>query len=131
MKNKAVNYFLNGYSCSESIIQACIDEGLCTKDLLPCASSFSGGMSSGCLCGAVSASQMVLGYNFGKNNSKNNEFLAREKASMFIEEFKKKNKATCCKILSKNVLPMNKKAHCAKFVAECADILETLLKVKV
>ena len=34
-------------------------------------------------------------------------------------------------ILSKNILPMNKKAHCAKFVAECADILETLLKVKV
>ncbi|MBE7709588.1 MAG: C_GCAxxG_C_C family protein [Cyanobacteria bacterium SIG32] len=131
MKEKAVSYFNNGYSCSESIIQAAIDEGLCSKELLPCATTFSGGMSSGCLCGAVAASQMILGYNFGRDNSKGNEVVARKKAAEFMEEFKKINKVTCCRILSKDVLPMNKKAHCSKFVSECAEILESMLKVKV
>lgn len=132
MKEKAVDYYVNkGYSCSESIIRAAIDEGLCPKELLPCATSFSGGMSQGCLCGTIAGSQIVLGYNFGKENAKGNEVLARQKASEFIEEFKKQNKFTCCRILSKDVPPENKKAHCSKFVSDAAEILEELLKVKV
>ena len=128
---RATDYFMNGYSCSESIIQAAIDEGLCPKELLPCATTFSGGMSSGCLCGAIAASQIILGYHFGRDNSKGNEVIARKKAAEFIEEFKKINKVTCCRILSRDVEPQNKKAHCSKFVAECVEILESMLKVKV
>lgn len=131
MKENAVNYFLNGYSCSESIIQSAIDEGLCSKELLPCTTAFSGGMSSGCLCGAIAASQMILGYNFGRENPKNKEVLARQKAAEFMDKFKKINKVTCCRILSKDVEPQNKKTHCSKFVSECAEILESMLKVKV
>ena len=67
IKEKALSYFKNGYSCSESIIQAYIDEGLCPEELLPCATTFSGGLSSGCLCGAVAAGQIILGYHFGRN----------------------------------------------------------------
>ncbi len=59
MKEKAVNFYKQGYSCSESIILASIDEGLCDKNLLSVATAFSGGMSSGCLCGAVAGAQMV------------------------------------------------------------------------
>ena len=80
LKDIALKYFKNGYSCSESIIQACADEGICSPDLLPCATTFSGGMSSGCICGAVSAAQMVLGYNFGRNNRfKGKEMLYEKK----------------------------------------------------
>lgn len=32
MKEKAVEYFKNGYSCSESVIKAASEEGLCPKD---------------------------------------------------------------------------------------------------
>ena len=66
MKEKAIEYFMNGNSCAEAVILAAADEGLCDKVLLPCATSFSGGMSSGCVCGALAAAQMVLGYNFEK-----------------------------------------------------------------
>lgn len=131
MKEKAIYYFNNGYSCSESIVRAAVEEGLCPKDLLPCATTFSGGMSSGCICGAISGAQIVLGYNFGRENVKGNEVIAREKAAEFVEEFKKRNKVTCCRILSKDVEPQNKKAHCSKFVGDGAEILESLLKVKV
>ncbi len=126
---KAADYFKNGYSCSESIIKYAIDEGLCSKELLPCATGFSGGMSSGCLCGAIAASQMVLSYNFGRENSKNNEVIARQKAAEFLEKFKEKNNYTCCRILSKDVI--DKKSHCSKFVQDCAEILEEMLKVRV
>ena len=131
MKDLAVKYFLGGYSCSEAIVQAAADKGYISQEALAIATSFSGGMGVRCLCGAVAASQMILGYNFGRDNSKNNEVLARKKAAEFMEEFKKINKVTCCRILSKDVLPMNKKAHCSKFVSECAEILESMLKVKV
>lgn len=131
MKEKAINYFFNGYSCAESILKAAIDEGFCPKELLPCATTFSGGLSSGCLCGAVAASQIVLGYNFGRENVKGNEVTARQKAADFIQEFKKRNNVTCCRILSRDIEPQHKKAHCSKFVSDCTEILESMLKVTV
>ena len=80
---KAAEYFNNGYSCSESIIMEAIEKGLVPEELLSAATSFSGGMGSGCLCGAIAGSQIVLGYVLGRSN-------ARAAAKKFIEEFKKK-----------------------------------------
>ena len=130
IKEKALGYFKNGYSCSESIVQACIDLGLCDKELLPCATTFSAGMSSGCACGAVTGAQLVLGYLFGRNNKFGNQIFAREKASELTEEFKKRNKVLCCKILCLGLEGSAKKEHCSKFVEDVSDILEELVKVK-
>lgn len=131
IKDKALEYFKNGYSCSESVIQASIDEGLCDSSLLPCATTFSAGMSSGCACGAVCAAQMVLGYQFGRNNRFGNEVFAREKAAALVEEFKKRNKVTCCRILSSGLVGSARKEHCCKMVTDASEILEDLIKVKV
>lgn len=131
IKDKALELFKNGYSCSESIIQACIEEGLCPSDMLPCATTFSAGMSSGYVCGTVAASQMVLGYLFGRNNKFGNQASAREKAAIFVEEFKKRNKVTCCRVLSAGFEGSAKKEHCKNFVADACDILDELIKVKV
>ena len=130
---KASEYFLNGYSCSESIIKGAIDRGLVPEELLPIATSFSGGMGSGCLCGAIAGSQIVLGYLFGKNNKNGNEVIARAKAKQFIEEFKKNHKATCCRVLTSGMEMSSpeRKAHCANMVEDCSRILEELIKVKV
>ena len=38
---KAVEYFNQGYSCSESIVMEAIEKGLVPKELLPVATSFS------------------------------------------------------------------------------------------
>lgn len=131
MKEKASNYYKSGFSCSESVIKAAIDKGLCDKSMLAVATAFSGGMSSGCLCGAVAGSQMVIGSNFGKMNSLGNEETARQKAKEFIEEFKKGRKATCCKVLSAGLEGMARKENCTKIVEECAEILENLIGEKV
>lgn len=133
MKEKAVNYYKNGYSCSESIVQMAIDEGLCEKNLLSVATAFSGGFASGCLCGAVGGAQIVLGSVFGKGNSKGNEELARVKAKEFVDEFKKNKKATCCKVLSAGMEfnSPERKQNCTKIVEECAQILDNLVGEKV
>lgn len=130
MKTKAVDYYKQGFSCSESIIQAAIDEGLCDKSLLSVATAFSGGMSSGCLCGAVAGVQIVLGANYGKQNSKNNEESSRAMAKEFIEEFKKSRKATCCRVLTAGLEfgSPERKQNCTHLVEECAVILEKLLE---
>lgn len=133
MKEKAVNYYKQGYSCSESVVQAAIDEDLCDKNLLSVATAFSGGMSLGCLCGAIAGAQMVLGSNFGKNNSKGNEETVRAKAKEFIEEFKKKRKATCCRVLTAGLEfgSPERKQNCTKLVEECSEILKALIGDKV
>ena len=129
MKEKAVNYYKQGYSCSESVVQAAVDKNLCDKSLLAVATVFSGGMSSGCICGAVAGAQMVLGANFGKNNDCSNEETARAKAKEFIEGFKMKRKATCCKVLSAgyDFQSAERKQNCALLVEECSEILENLV----
>jgi len=133
MKEKALNYYKQGYSCSESVVKAAIDAGLCEKSLLSVATSFSGGMSSGCICGAVAGAQMVLGYNFGKENPGGNQESARAKAKEFIEEFKKNHKATCCRVLTAGLEfgSPERKQNCTSLVEECAEILEDLVKIKV
>jgi C_GCAxxG_C_C family probable redox protein len=133
MKEKAVNYYKQGYSCSESVILAAVDEGLCDKSLLCVSTAFSGGMSSGCLCGAVAGAQMVLGANFGKQNLHSNEESARAKAKQFIDEFKKSQKATCCKVLTAGLEfgSPERKQNCMFLVAECAEILESLIGEKI
>ena len=46
----AVDNFLNkGYSCSESVVMAAIELNIVPRELLSVATSFSGGMGSGCL----------------------------------------------------------------------------------
>ncbi|MDD3435535.1 MAG: C-GCAxxG-C-C family protein [Candidatus Gastranaerophilales bacterium] len=129
MKEKAVNYYKEGHSCSESIILAAIDNGLCDKNLLSVATAFSGGMSAGCLCGAVAGAQMVLGSNFGKGNSSGNQESARIKAKEFVEEFKRKRKTTCCRALSAgyDFHSPERKENCADLVKECAEILDGLV----
>jgi len=133
MKEKAVEYYKQGYSCSESVVLAAIDAGLCDKNLLPVATSFSGGMSSGCLCGAVAGAQMIIGANFGKQNLRQKDDTARVKAKEFIDEFKKNRRATCCKVLSSGFefSSPERKENCASLVHECAEILEDITKVKV
>ena len=126
LKERAIENFKTGYSCSESIVKAAIDEGLAPAEFLACATSFSGGMGSGCLCGAIAGSQMVIGYIHGRGKTERARALAKE----FIEKFKENHKATCCKVLTHgfDFHSPERKAHCVNMVAACAEILENLLK---
>ena len=129
---KAAEYFNNGYSCSESMIRWAIDEGLASEDLLPAATSFSGGMGVGCLCGAIAGAQMVIGSQFGRDNIYGNENLARAKAKELAQRFMEKHKATCCRVLTRGMefSGPNRKAHCTNMVDDCQKFVEELLRAE-
>ncbi len=130
---KAAEYFNNGFSCSESLIKWGIDEGLISPEALPLATSFSGGMGSGCLCGAIAGAQMIIGSQFGRENSFGNETLARVKAKELIQKFTETHKATCCRVLTRGMEmgSYERKAHCTNMVDECEKLVKELVKVKV
>ena len=130
---RAVEYFKNGFSCSESMIKWAIDEGLVEENLLSVATAFSGGMGVGCLCGAVSASQMIIGSLYGRDNKFDNEVIARVKAKEFMMKFMEKHKATCCRVLTRGMemASPERKAHCANMIEECPLILSEIIDKKV
>ena len=130
---KAAEYFNSGYSCSESVVRAAIEKGIIPEELLPVATALSGGMGSGCLCGAIAASQIIIGWLYGRENKSGNEVKARALAKQFIEEFKKSHKATCCRVLTSgmDMASPERKAHCTNMVNDCARILDEMIKVKV
>ena len=130
---KASEYFNNGYSCSESMIKWAIDEGLASEELLAVATSFSGGMGVGCLCGAIAGAQMIIGAQYGRDNKYGNENIARAKAKELAQKFMEKHKATCCRVLTRGMefSGPNRKAHCTNMVNDCQKIVEELMQVGV
>ena len=130
---KAAEYFNNGFSCSESMIKWAIDEGLVSKELLPVATSFSGGMGVGCLCGAVAGAQMIIGAQFGRENIVGNENLARVKAKELVTKFMEAHGATCCRVLTRGLEggSPERKAHCTNMVESCQKLVEELTQVEV
>ena len=126
-QNLATENFKNGLSCSESIAKAAVDMGLADENFVSIATSFSAGMSSRCLCGAVSGSQMVLGLLFGKYKDNT----ARIKAKEFYDKFTQVHKVTCCKILTKDFKDFHsaeRKNHCLNMVEFCAKTLDEMLE---
>lgn len=126
---KSCDYFLNkGYSCSESVVMGAAQEGLVPEELVNVATSFSGGMGVGCLCGAIAGAQIVIGYLHGKNKTNK----ARVFAKKFIEEFKNVHKATCCKVLTaqfkENFNSSERKHHCVNMVESSTKILKEILQ---
>ena len=130
---KASEYFNNGYSCSESMIKWAIDEGLVSEDLLSVATPFSGGMGSGCLCGAIAGAQMIIGSQFGRENKYGNDVLARVKAKELIQRFMETHKATCCRVLTRGMEmgSPERKAHCTNMVNDCENLVKDLLKSEI
>ena len=130
---RAAEYFQNGYSCSESMIKWAIDEGLVSADLLPVATSFSGGMGVGCLCGAVAGAQMIIGSLYGRENKNGNEIIARAKAKELVQKFMETHKATCCRVLTRGMEmgSPERKAHCVNMVEDCQNFVEEICVSKV
>ena len=124
----APKYFLEeGYSCSESFARAAVELGLADEKIISIATSFSGGMGSGCLCGAVAGAQMIIGLLHGKTKDNTARALAKE----FYQKFVEKHKVTCCKILTKNFSDFHskeRKEHCTNMVYDAAKILDEILE---
>ena len=129
--DKAVELYKEGYSCSESIARAASECNIVNVDkelITSIATSFSGGMGSGCVCGAVAGSQMVIGLEHGRKSLEASAS-GKIKAKEFIDEFKSKHKVTCCKALTGKYEfgSPERKTLCTGLVKDCAEILEKMI----
>jgi C_GCAxxG_C_C family probable redox protein len=133
---KSKEIYLKGYSCSEAIIRGAYEAGLINQDvdielINKIASAFSGGIGhSGCICGALSGAEMVLGLLKGRKDITENPATIKLMALTVMEKFKNKHKATCCRVLSSGYEfnSVERKFNCSRIVVQTAQILEKVLK---
>ena len=126
-KSLAGNNFRSGYNCSEAILRA-FGEGMGLElpdSALKMASGFGGGIGhAGCVCGALSASIMVLGLLQGRSDASQDRAPVYASAYEFHRRFEEKFGATCCRAL--NPHPFDTKEHlrnCLKITGGTGELL--------
>ncbi len=144
-KEKARDYFLQGFNCSQSVFCAFADRfGIDEETAKKIAAGLGGGVGRMReVCGAVSASAMVLGSicapteGSDEDSKKKNYELVRE----FSERFTEMHSSVVCRDLLKMSVKMEntakpddrtaeyyRKRPCLKVVEDAAEILEEMLK---
>jgi C_GCAxxG_C_C family probable redox protein len=139
---KAVDYFNNGYNCSQAIFAAFNEENEISEET---ALKVSCGFGAGCgrlgsTCGAVSGGFMVIGKKFGKFRV--DDDAAKEKTYLKVREFAQRfidrNKSINCTELlgchlgtSEGIEKAKKegliKKTCPRLVREAAEILSDII----
>lgn len=116
-REEAGRLFASGLNCAQAVLQATthIDDA----QMMEMAKAFGGGIGGRkCLCGAISGGTIALGLR-GKGDM----------AGRIIDEFKAKNRVTCCIALSRPY-PWKSKEHlanCRRLTEETAEIVARLL----
>ncbi|MDE6483137.1 MAG: C-GCAxxG-C-C family protein [Rikenellaceae bacterium] len=109
-----------GYMCSEAVVHA-MNDGMelgLPDELLAASSSFGGGMSSGCACGALVGGQIVLGALKGRTSPAEGAAGVRASARELHDFFKETNKSTCCRVLTRGGKDRERCASLTRSVVE-------------
>lgn len=131
----AEQYHLAGNNCVESIVKTFNDSlGLDLPDIsIRMASVLGGGLGrSGCACGALTGSCLVLGALVGRRNPEEKP-LPEVYACIheFHDRFKDHFKATCCRALNPLEFGTQEyRKHCIKITATTADMLSDFIAEK-
>ena len=126
-RNKAGNYFKEGYNCAESIFLTYRE--LLAPDLDPSLvrlfTGFGSGVGeAGCMCGALTGSISAINMVKGRTSNLDSRDEAYKYAREFSERFIEKYGATCCRIL--NPYPFETEEHlknCLKITGNTAKLL--------
>ncbi len=99
---KAVQYYKNGFVCTQAVFAAFADQfGITEKQALLIGACFGSGMSKAEVCGACTGALMVLGMKYGQFDLNDTDSHAAQgaKAAQFLEEFKKRKGSYICREL--------------------------------
>lgn len=117
----AVNKFKNGLYCSEAILAA-FNEVFnlnLSKDVLKIATGFGAGFGGAkCVCGSITGGQIVISLILGRTEANESETPTFEASKRLHDEFKNEFKASCCRVLTKDVVWGAPEHHqnCIKYV---------------
>lgn len=126
-RNKAGDYFRQGYNCAESVFLAFrelvapeLDAGLVRMF-----TGLGGGLGhAGCICGALNAASMVIGLFKGRKSAGEDRYSCYDATSEFHNLFKERFGGTCCRVL--NRYPFDSKEHmrnCIKITGNTGKLL--------
>ncbi|NLT47938.1 MAG: hypothetical protein GXX92_05930 [Clostridiales bacterium] len=134
MRNKAGNYFKEGYNCAEAIFLTYRE--LLAPEIDPAMVSLftgfgSGVGESGCMCGALTGSIAALNMLKGRTSNQMSRDEAYQLAREFTDKFTKKYGVTCCRVL--NPHPFETREHltnCLKITGNTSKMLMEFLEEK-
>ncbi|MBP5579146.1 MAG: C_GCAxxG_C_C family protein [Ruminococcus sp.] len=98
--SKAVQYYENGYKCSQAVFAAFAEQfGITEKQAFQIGACFGGGMCKGEVCGACTGALMVLGMKYGQFDLSDTESRAKSGAMAvkFLDEFEKRKGSYVCR----------------------------------
>ncbi|MCQ2202086.1 MAG: C-GCAxxG-C-C family protein [Bacteroidales bacterium] len=141
-KEKALSYFSNDFTCSQSIFAAYApDLDIPEIIALKVAAPFGSGMRKAETCGCCTGALMVIGSKYGYTNPNDKDQRAKnnELTALFLDEFAKANGSCLCReLLHCNISTPDGLAYarennlfttlCPKLVASAVDILEKITK---
>jgi len=132
LAEQAVELFKGGFYCSEAILQV-FNKRLnlrLSKTAIKMASGFGAGFGEAkCCCGSLTGAIMVLSAIKGRTSTKDDVEEVFTLSQELHDTFKKHFKATCCRVLTKDVkwgTPEHHK-HCEKMVYGAVEILVDIL----
>ncbi len=133
-RNKAGNYFKEGYNCAESIFLT-YREYLAPEldpSMVKLMTGFGGGLGHyGCMCGALVGSVAALDMIKGRTTSQESRNPAYDLANEFAEKFEEKNNATCCRVLNPHPFgTLEQKTNCLKIIGNTSRLLMEFLEEK-
>lgn len=97
---KAVQYYEEGYMCSQAVFAAFAEQfGITEKQALQIGACFGGGMNKGEVCGACTGALMVLGMKYGQFDLLDAASRAKGSAVAvkFLDEFEKNKGSYVCR----------------------------------
>jgi C_GCAxxG_C_C family probable redox protein len=126
-RDKAGNYFKEGYNCAESIFLT-YREFLAPEmdpSMVKLMTGFGGGLGhAGCMCGALTGSVVALNMLKGRTTNQESRDEAYRLAKDFAEKFTEQYGATCCRVL--NPYPFGtqeQKTNCLKIIGNTSRML--------
>lgn len=126
VRRAAFNHFTHGgLNCAESVLKAVLTHNgkSCPPGLLATASAFGAGIGGGgCVCGALAGGVIAMGALFGKDG--------KALANALHEDFRQENGATCCRILSRDLIigSPERLAACAQRTAAAAGFAAAIVR---
>ncbi|MGL6121264.1 MAG: C-GCAxxG-C-C family (seleno)protein, partial [Fusobacteriaceae bacterium] len=134
LRKEAEEYYRRrDFYCSEAIIKVVVDyfDPPYDESVIKLASGFPVGIGgSMCTCGAVNAGVMAISMFFGRDKAGGTEVKkAMSLSKELYEEFTKKHKVACCKILTqgKKLGSSEHLTHCVAMTGELAEITGRIL----
>ncbi len=133
-RNKAGNYFREGYNCAEAIFLT-FREYLAPetpREAVKMTTGLGGGLGhAGCMCGALTGSVLAMGLLKGRTSAEKEREPMYDAASGFHDRFIEKFGYTCCRAL--NPHPFETPEHlknCLKITGNTAMLLTSYLDEK-